>query len=134
MQMIPPHTHTIYFIINVTKYLLSFTFNDGWKASIVWAAAGYIVGVGPYLGAISAVSTIKSQKAAAEILKLTKKNKKVHITSSYGMISVTAWNGSKSKITTSAPASKKTTTGGITTVIKTTITKNKVKYTRVLII
>lgn len=101
--------------------------NSGWKASIAWTVAGYLTGVGPYVTAVSAVSTVKSQQAAEKILKLTGKKKKVHVYSSQGIISVKEWNGQDTSIKTSAPASKTTKTGGITTSIKTTVNKKFVK-------
>ena len=104
--------------------------NSGWKASIAWTTAGFMVGVGPYVTIIAAVDTITAQKAAADITKLTSKNKKVQITLSSALVgpSIKEWNGVASTIQTSAPASKTTSYGGITAYTKTTVNKRELKY------
>lgn len=104
--------------------------NSGWKASVIWAGAGWLTGIGPYIGIFPAVDTILAQKAAADIVKLTKQNKKVQITNSSSLVglSIKEWNGLASSIKTSAPPTKTTSIGGITSYTKTTIDKQQTRY------
>ncbi|WBX81006.1 hypothetical protein PD280_04260 [Virgibacillus salarius] len=53
--------------------------NISYKSTIAWAGASFIPGIGPYISVVGVASTLESQKRAKQILKLTKKGKKVHV-------------------------------------------------------
>ncbi|KMY55227.1 hypothetical protein AC623_15905 [Bacillus sp. FJAT-27231] len=101
--------------------------NSSWKASVAWAAAGFIPGVGPFITGVGVAETVKSQQAAKKIEKLAKKNKKVHVFTQDGLISVKEWDGKASSIKTSMPKSSTQKMGNIRTSIKTKILKKVVK-------
>ncbi|OCX60522.1 hypothetical protein BFM98_20475 [Lysinibacillus sp. AR18-8] len=128
-QNVPP-TKTVDMFMNVNDAnSYAAKLNAGWKQSIAWAVAGWMAGVGPYLGIVASIDTISAQKAAADITKLTDKNKKVQITSTstVAFLTVKEWDGKESSIKTSAPPSKTTSWGGVTAIIKTTVDKKETK-------
>ncbi|MBR7794754.1 hypothetical protein GT022_01690 [Agaribacter marinus] len=102
--------------------------NISYKSTIAWAGASFIPGIGPYISAVGVASTLESQKRAKQILKLTKKGKKVHVAIQSGMISVKEWYGKASSIKTSMPKSSTKKRGGITTKITTKVNKKQGKY------
>lgn len=124
-QVAPTRTVDMFMNVNDANAYAA-KLNSGWKTSIGWLGASFIPGIGTYLGTVGAVDTISTQKAASDILKLTSKNKKVHVTLAFGIF-VKEWNGLESAIKTSAPPSKTTNWGGITAITKTTINKKEIK-------
>lgn len=102
--------------------------NISYKSTIAWGTAAFIKGVGPYISVVGIINTLESQKKAKQILALTKKKKKVHVSVKYGMISVKEWNGKASSVKTSMPKSSTNKYGGITTKTTTKVTKKQLKY------